>query len=1092
MISTFGRESKQQLLGSTGEPEAALRHPMENLLKAMAGYLGHELVAHGEAPLSQLGVRPDYAIRVDGAITGYLEVKRPNASLEPSTFRGHNKRQWEQLRDLPDLIYTNGTEWRLYRSGDLASLATLTGDLHISGENLTAIDDSFELLVRQFLLWYPQDITSVGQLVTNVAPLCRLLRSSVMNQLTAEANEIRAGADEWEQPFTGLARDWRNLLFPTASDATFADGYAQTLTFALLLARTENIDFSRATSMHEISQRLGAAHSHALMSKALQLLTDSATEQLQVTLELLKRVIGAVDWEPIRDANNDAYLHLYESFLEVYDPRLREDSGTYYTPYQVVDAMVRLTDDVLRNHLDTPDGFLSPAVTTVDPAMGTGTFLNSIIERVAEQAADLYGEGVRRQAIGALAQRLIGFELQMGSYAVAEIRIADLLKTYQASAPSGGMRLYVTNTLDDPFIEQVTIAATYAPLAQSRRRANEIKARTPVTVVIGNPPYDEHAHGKGSWVESGGHGSPAPLDRFRKKGNGRLEYVLKSFYVYFYAWATWKVFEANAEHRHGVVTFITTAGYLTGPGFKGMRRYLRATCSEGWIINVTPEGMQPDVPTRLFPTVQQPLAIAIFARRNGTPSGVPADLHYTEINGNREAKFSQLSNLSLNDHHWRPVRTGWDEPFTPAAESKWDDWPALADLYPWSVAGVKPNRTWVYACSPSILEARWRILIGESDIERKRQLFRESRDRKLDTRVGPLPGRTASTQTMATETGDCPPPERVAFRSFDRQWIVPDNRLFHGPSPDLWRAAAVLGQLFIVEQHAHPIDSGPGVMFTTLIADMHFFNGRGGRVLPMLYPDGSANTAPELLTCLSQRLGIRITEADLAAYIGAVAAHPAFTKRFADELTTPGIRIPITADPALFSEAIEYGSELIWAVTYGQAFAKPDDGRPVGPIAYPLGDERRVRNLTSVGNTMPEQIGYDASTQTIQIGEGSFGPVPEKVWNYDVGGMRVIKHWFDYRKAHHSGRRTSPLDDVHATEWPLDWISEFNELLTALRRITDVEATLTDLLDRIIDGPVITAADLAADGVRFPLSPNDRRPRYGFLLDNTSQGDTLL
>jgi hypothetical protein len=63
----------------------------------------------------------------------------------------------------------------------------------------------------------------------------------VLDQLAAEANAVRAGADEWDQPFTGLARDWRNLLFPTASDETFADGYAQTLTFALLLARTENI-----------------------------------------------------------------------------------------------------------------------------------------------------------------------------------------------------------------------------------------------------------------------------------------------------------------------------------------------------------------------------------------------------------------------------------------------------------------------------------------------------------------------------------------------------------------------------------------------------------------------------------------------------------------------------------------------------------------------------------------------------------------------------------------------------------------------------------------------------------------------------------
>jgi predicted helicase len=245
----------------------------------------------------------------------------------------------------------------------------------------------------------------------------------------------------------------------------------------------------------------------------------------------------------------------------------------------------------------------------------------------------------------------------------------------------------------------------------------------------------------------------APLERFREQGNGRLEYVLKSFYVYFYAWATWKVFDANPGHRHGIVTFITTAGYLTGPGFKGMRRYLRTTCSEGWIINVSPEGMQPDVPTRLFPTVQQPLAIGIFVRRADTDPSIPAVLHYTEVTGRREAKLAELAELRLDDPQWRPVRTGWDAPFTPAASSGWDDYPALSDLIPWSVAGVKPNRTWIYAPSAAILQERWNRLVTEDNLERKRELFKESRDRKIETQVGPLPGRTGPVATIATETG---------------------------------------------------------------------------------------------------------------------------------------------------------------------------------------------------------------------------------------------------------------------------------------------------------------------------------------------------
>ena len=137
------------------------------------------------------------------------------------------------------------------------------------------------------------------------------------------------------------------------------------------------------------------------------------------------------------------------------------------------------------------------------------------------------------------------------------------------------VRLHVTNTLDDPYEETVALPGLTA-LSKSHKQANRIKSNTPVTVVIGNPPYRERAEGLGGWVESGSKNAagPAPLELFRKDGNGRLEYVLKNLYVYFWSWAAWKVFAAHAQDRHGVICFITTSGYLKGPGFKGMRRYL--------------------------------------------------------------------------------------------------------------------------------------------------------------------------------------------------------------------------------------------------------------------------------------------------------------------------------------------------------------------------------------------------------------------------------------------------------------------------------------------------------------------------------------
>ncbi|MFB9802494.1 type ISP restriction/modification enzyme [Streptomonospora salina] len=135
-----------------------------------------------------------------------------------------------------------------------------------------------------------------------------------------------------------------------------------------------------------------------------------------------------------------------------------------------------------------------------------------------------------------------------------------------------------------------------------------------------------------------------------------------------------------------------------------------------------------------------------------------------------------------------------------------------------------------------------------------------------------------------------------------------------------------------------------------------------------------------------------------------------------------------------------------------------------------------------LGTGLPQTITYlpsEGGEGKVQVGEGEFGPVTERMWAYDVGGTNIIGKWFGYRKADPGGKKTSPLDDVHVATWPKEWISEFNELLTALRRITDLEPEQAELLEGILAGPLTTADGLAAAGVKFPQNPKDRKPRHG-------------
>ena len=71
-----------------------------------------------------------------------------------------------------------------------------------------------------------------------------------------------------------------------------------------------------------------------------------------------------------------------------------------------------------------------------------------------------------RGAIEAAAKRVIGFELQFGPFAVAQLRVIaemqSLMATPLASTPPiPDLRLFITDTLGNPFIEE---ESTWTPV----------------------------------------------------------------------------------------------------------------------------------------------------------------------------------------------------------------------------------------------------------------------------------------------------------------------------------------------------------------------------------------------------------------------------------------------------------------------------------------------------------------------------------------------------------------------------------------------------------------------------------------------------
>ena len=614
-ISRFGAALKPKLSGIAATDQ--LRGPLDLLVQAIVAALGfaEPAVLIGETALHDLKTRPDFAVSKQNLLVGFIEVKAPGKGADPRRFSDpHDIEQWQKLKSLPNIVYTDGNCFSLWQDGELqGEIVRLEGSVESSGAALRAPAGLLNLF-SDFLNWQPIPPASAPQLADISARLCRLLRDEVVEQMALGSPAL-----------TSLAEDWGRTLFPDASNETFADGYAQAVTFGLLMARAQGVALSHGVD--RVSRAL--RQSNLLIGTALRVLTDDVDNQatLKTWLNTLTRVLDVVHWPTISKGSPEAWLYFYEHFLSVYDNALRRSTGSYYTPPEVVTAIVRLVDEALRDNrrFAVVEGLASPDVTLADPAMGTGTFLLGVLQRIAERTAADQGDGAVPGMIRAALARLIGFEMQFGPFAVAQLRLTaevlDLTDPGAASPASVALRLFLTNTLGNPAEEHEYIPHMLSPLADSRRVANQIKRSEPIFVVIGNPPYRERARGRGGWIESGTEHSIQPLREWIPPvewGVGAHAKHLRNLYVYFWRWATWKVFGGSitapdtpsVTPRRGIVCFITVAGFLNGPGFQKMRADLRRDTDEIWVIDCSPEGHQPPVASRVFQAVQQPVCMS--------------------------------------------------------------------------------------------------------------------------------------------------------------------------------------------------------------------------------------------------------------------------------------------------------------------------------------------------------------------------------------------------------------------------------------------------------------------------------------------------
>lgn len=935
-----------------------------------------------------------------------------------------------------------------------------------------------------FRLRHGDAIASAARLAERMAETAHSLRQGVATALT---NEVGDG------PFSELLEDVRRELVAEVDEARFADMCAQTLVYGTLTSRITDPDaFGALPTLATIplSNPFLTAFFEQVHDQTAELdFGDSGLEALAADLRETN-VEAVLDQFGSTAKGGDPVIHFYEEFLAKYDRQMRADAGAFYTPQPVVRFIVAAVDEVMRTTFRLKAGIADDAtwsqvadrtgfdvppdvepesrfVSMLDPATGTGTFLVEWLRKarssyLAAQRMPEWHDHLRETVLPGMH----AFEVMLAPYAIAHLKVALELEGEEEQV---GSTILLTDALDYPAAAE-RFEALEDPVAQEGQRAAALKRDARFSVVVGNPPYDREQRGeeggaerrKGGVVRYGVSGIPplleAVLEPLRAAGLGVHAKNVYNDYVYFWRYATWQA--TQRRPGPGVVAFITAASYLEGKSLGGLRHHLRDVFDELWVIDLGGEGRGARVEENVF-DIRTPVAIAIGVRHRGTTE---CEVRYLRVEGSREYKFGVLDTLTLDPARFERAPGDGLSRLRPTAGSDYSGWPEITEIFPWVHSGCQLKRTWPISHDPSLLERRWRTLVEAPTAERG-ALLRETGYRTVQKGVSPLLNPSAAKLAPLADlrpSAKSEGPERYGYRSFDRQWVLADNRLADRPRPDLW-AVRSDRQVYLTTLTSTVFGNGPLVTATPYVPDLDHFRGSYGakNVLP-LWRDSRAlvpNTPSGLLSALSQQLDTEVSPEELLAYVYSLLGTGAFAERFSVELGQGAgpARVPITAAAATFHEAVALGSRLLRLHTWGERFgdAPPDD-------------EPQASSELAAVEGYPEDFDYNADIGELRVGTGRFGPVPREVWEFEVSGLRPLQSWLGYRMAKRKGKRSSPLDDMA----PVTWSSshELVELLNVLEQTVRLTPAAAELIDRVVSGPLIDAALLPT------ASEEDRKP----------------
>ncbi len=724
---------------------------------------------------------PDFKVRQNGQILGYVETKPLGADLD-AVLKSDQIARYKSLSK--NILLTNYLQWIWIRDDsthreNLCETSILdVRKPYIDPDRIKRISE----LLKGFVSTAPEHIGRSSDLADALAHRSRLLRDFLGEELVRQEREGQ------EEKLFGLFSVFKEQVSETITLSEFSDAFAQTLAYGMFLSKLNANGHSLKLNNAEQYIPKSFKLIHELVGFLDVLEEDEYRDIRWVVDEIISIINGlnvpaikedlsfrnrkrtsrkavAHDEEEWRLFSRDPFIYFYEDYLAEYDPALRKSRGVYYTPPPVVNFIIRALDDILKKEFNLSDGLANDQyVTFLDFACGTGTFIIEAIERIIENLGTATGK-IEPTLKHHVLNNFYAFEYLVAPYTIAHLKLSQYFEERQIKlGPNQRFNVLLTNTLD-PLQPQKNFLVP--ALSEEAARAAQVKKK-PILVITGNPPYSAHSKNVGEWITK----AVEAYKYVDGKHFGERKHWLHDDYVKFVRFAQMKMDSV----QEGAVGIITNHSYLDNPTFCGMRNSLMRTFDQIWVIDLhgntkkrehAPDGSEDE---NVF-DIEQGVAIGLFIKKPGTSKGV----WHADLWGKRLSKYKALAENDMESISWEklnPVSPKYYfRPIKEEGQKEYESYRPLPEMLLTNVAGVITARdNFAIAFNRAELEQR---IAQFADLKIKDGVIAE-KFRLDDTRGWKM---SKARKALAEDGGWKQNLRPILCRPFDQRVIAYDIRL---------------------------------------------------------------------------------------------------------------------------------------------------------------------------------------------------------------------------------------------------------------------------------------------------------------------------